>query len=117
MLDDRRQRHRERPGQLADRVLATPKPDEHGTPGGVGESTEDGVEPIRCIVNHKVKCERDFRACQARTRDLRARFAARPRWRSAPSVAEGSLLAVERRRALPSGEDRPEREVRPPDQI
>lgn len=71
MLDDRRQRHCERLGQLADRVLATPKPDEHGTPGGVGESAEDGIEPIRCIVNHTVKCERDFRVCQAPTRDRR----------------------------------------------
>jgi hypothetical protein len=29
---------------------------EHGTPRGIGERTEDSVEPGGRIVNHKVKC-------------------------------------------------------------
>jgi len=80
MLDDRRQRHCERLGQLADRVLATPKPDEHGTPGGVGESAEDGIEPIRCIVNHTVKYVRVFRVCQAGDATHTLALAGRPTW-------------------------------------
>ena len=58
MLDESRQRHAEWLGQLADRVVALPEPGEHGTPSGIGERTEDSVEPLARIVNHKVKCMR-----------------------------------------------------------
>jgi hypothetical protein len=58
MLDESRQRHAERLGQLADRAVAVPELGEHGTPSGIGERTEDRVEPLARIVNHKVKCAR-----------------------------------------------------------
>ena len=58
MLDESRQRHAERLGELADRAVAEPEPREHGTPSGIGERTEDRVEPLARIVNHKVKCIR-----------------------------------------------------------
>ncbi len=64
MLDDARQRHAERLGQFAHRALALAEPDQHGPARRVGERAEDGVEPARRIVNHKVKC------CAGISRDL-----------------------------------------------
>ena len=58
MLDESRQRHAERLGQLADRAVAVPELGEHGTPGGIGERAEDRVEPLARIVNHTVKYTR-----------------------------------------------------------
>jgi len=75
MLDEPRQRHIERLGQLADRALAVPEPSEHGAPRGIGERAEDCVEPRRRIVNHKVKYERTFYGCQA-TANRRGRWRA-----------------------------------------
>ena len=65
MLDDAGQRHADRRGQLADRALAVPEPDQDRAPRRIGERAEDGIEPARRIVNHKVKCAREFRASQA----------------------------------------------------
>ena len=55
MLHDRRQRHRKRPGQFADRqALAFAKPDDQGTAGRVGEGGESAVQIRRRTVNHAV---------------------------------------------------------------
>lgn len=56
MLDESRKRHAEWLGQLPDRAVAMPELGEHRTPRGIGERTEDSVEPGGRIVNHKVKC-------------------------------------------------------------
>jgi hypothetical protein len=53
VLADGRQRHGERAGELAHRGLAPRQPGDDGAAGGVGEGTEDGIEP-REIVNHMV---------------------------------------------------------------
>jgi len=65
MLDDAGQRHADRRGQLADRALALTEPDQDRAPRRIGERAEDGIEPARRIVNHKVKCARELRTCQA----------------------------------------------------
>jgi len=65
MLDDSRQRHADRRGELADRALAMPEPHQDSAPRRIGERAEDGIQPARGIVNHKVKCARELRTCQA----------------------------------------------------
>ena len=65
MLDDAGQRHADRRGQLADRALALPEPDQDRAPRRIGERAEHGIEPARRIVNHKVKCARELRTSQA----------------------------------------------------
>jgi hypothetical protein len=45
MLDEARQRHAERLGELADRALSAAEPRKHRAPRGVGERAEDCVEP------------------------------------------------------------------------
>ena len=69
MLDDSRQRHADRRGQLADRALAMPEPDQDRAPRRIGKRAEDGIEPARRIVNHKVKCARESRGSQAAVED------------------------------------------------
>jgi hypothetical protein len=44
MLDESRQRHAERLGQLTHRSSAVSELGEHGTTRGIGEGAEDGVE-------------------------------------------------------------------------
>jgi hypothetical protein len=44
MLDDSRQRHADRRGELADRALAVPEPYQYRAPRGIGERAEYGVE-------------------------------------------------------------------------
>jgi hypothetical protein len=53
VLADGRQRHGERAGELAHRGLAPGQPSDDGAAGGVGEGTEDSIEP-RVTVNHMV---------------------------------------------------------------
>lgn len=65
MLDDARQRHADRRGQLSDRALAMPQPEQDRAPRRIGERAEDRIEAARRIVNHKVKCARELRARQA----------------------------------------------------
>jgi len=65
MLDESRQRHAEWLGQLTHRALAVPELCEHGTPSGIGECAEDGVQPAARIVNHKVKYACGSAICQA----------------------------------------------------
>jgi hypothetical protein len=43
MLDDSRQRHADRGGQLSDRALAVPEPDQNRAPRRIGERAEDGI--------------------------------------------------------------------------
>ena len=43
MLDDSRQRHADRRGELADRTLAMPEPDQDRAPRRIGERAEDGI--------------------------------------------------------------------------
>ena len=71
MLDESRQRHRERLRELADRTFAALEPGEHGTARGIGEGAENRVEPAGRIVNHKVKCERQSKSCQVAERERR----------------------------------------------
>jgi hypothetical protein len=65
MLDESRQRHAEWLGQLTHRALAVPELREDGTPSGIGERAEDGVQPVGRIVNHKVKYVCESGSCQA----------------------------------------------------
>jgi hypothetical protein len=46
MLDEPRKRHAERLGQLAHRSFAVSELGEHGTPRGIGERAENGIEPV-----------------------------------------------------------------------
>lgn len=54
VLEDRRQRHGERPRELAHGGLGLREPDQDGPARRVGQSPERGVEPA-LIVNHQVK--------------------------------------------------------------
>ena len=47
MLDDARQRHADRRGELSDRALAVPQPEQDRAPRRIGERAEHGVEPAR----------------------------------------------------------------------
>jgi hypothetical protein len=42
-----------------------PEPHQDSAPRRIGERAEDGIQPARGIVNHKVKCARELRTCQA----------------------------------------------------
>lgn len=53
VLADGRQRHGERAGKLAHRGLAPGQPSDDGAAGGVGQGTEDSIEPQE-MVNHMV---------------------------------------------------------------
>ena len=64
MLDESRQRHRERLRELADRAVAVLEPGEHSTARRIGEGAENRIEPAGRIVNHAVKCERESKGCQ-----------------------------------------------------
>ena len=77
MLDDARQRHADRRGQLSDRALAVPQPEQDRAPRRIGERAEDRIEAARRIVNHKVKCARELRARQAGRRAEAERTMAR----------------------------------------
>ncbi len=58
VLHDGRQRHRERPGELAHReVLVLVEPGQQGAPRRVGQGSEGAVENSILIVNHRVKFE------------------------------------------------------------
>lgn len=53
VLADGRQRHGERAGELTHCGLAPGQPSDDGAAGGVGEGTEDSIEPQE-MVNHMV---------------------------------------------------------------
>jgi hypothetical protein len=56
MLHDRRQRHRERPGELAHRqAVLVVQPRDQRPPRRVGERREGAVEGL-LMLNHRVKC-------------------------------------------------------------
>jgi hypothetical protein len=92
MLDESRQRHRERLRELADRTFAALELREHSTARGIGEGTENGVEPAGRIVNHKVKCERQLNGCQAAGRERREALIRVPvsLWQRSGSIARGT---------------------------
>jgi hypothetical protein len=65
MLHDRRERHRERPGELAyGNVLVLVELREQSAPRGVGKRGEGAVERGILILNHVVKFRGDQRGCQ-----------------------------------------------------
>jgi hypothetical protein len=69
MLHDRRQRHGEGPGELADRnVLALVELRQQRAPRRVGKGGEGAVEGGVLILNHVVKCKGHAAPCQARLR-------------------------------------------------
>ncbi len=55
VLDDGGERHREGPGQLADRGRSPAEPLDHQAPAGVGQRLEHPVERIR-LVKHVLEC-------------------------------------------------------------
>jgi len=66
MFHDRRQRHRKRLRQLADReVRLLAQPRQQGAPGRIGERSERAVERGVLILNHTVNYMIDRRRCQA----------------------------------------------------
>jgi hypothetical protein len=65
MLHDRRERHRERPGELADRnVLALIELRQQGAARRVGKRGKGAVERHLLILNHVVKCRDARPRCQ-----------------------------------------------------
>jgi hypothetical protein len=69
MLHDRRERHRERPGELAyGNVLVLVELREQSAPRGVGKGGEGAVERGVLILNHVVKCRGARLGCQSRSR-------------------------------------------------
>ena len=54
VLGDRGQRHRKRLGQFRDHRFAARQACQDRAPGGIGQSTEGGVQGRRRIVNHMV---------------------------------------------------------------
>ena len=77
MLDDRRQRYRERRGDLAHRHCVTPRQAvEDRSPRRIGERPKSAIECTVTIVNHMVKYPRDarlvkLRACASHTIEVR----------------------------------------------
>ena len=77
MLDDRRQRYRERRGDLAHRHCVTPRQAvEDRSPRRIGERPKGAIECTVPIVNHMVKYPRDarlvkLRACASHTIEVR----------------------------------------------
>ena len=64
MLDKTRQRHPERLGQLADRMLAVAELRQHGAPRRIGERAEYGVETAGCYSEPLVHFMRAAQGCQ-----------------------------------------------------
>jgi len=106
MLDDRRQRYRERRGDLAHRHCVTPRQAvEDRSPRRIGERPKSAIECTVTIVNHMVKYPRDarlvkLRTCASHTIEVRVRRNARqslallPRTRAAKAALRVlSLLA------------------------
>ena len=65
MLDKTRERHPERLGQRADRMLAVAELRQHGAPRRIGERAEYGIETGGVIVNHLVHFTRKIFRRQA----------------------------------------------------
>lgn len=53
VLAHRGEGHRERGGELADRVIPDPEPAQEAAAGGIGEGAEDRIE-VGLLVNHMV---------------------------------------------------------------
>ena len=53
LLDDRGERHGERPAELADRRRALAEPLHHGAPAGVRERLEDPVELVKHVLEYR----------------------------------------------------------------
>jgi len=73
MFRDSVQRHRERPRNFGDGGRLPRHPSQNGTPGGVGDRREDGVQ-VSLIFNHPVEYPTWRNICQVgcvrRVRDL-----------------------------------------------
>ena len=98
MLDEARQRHSERLGQLAHGVFAALESSQHRAPRRVGERAEDGIEAGRLIVNHMVHYMRSDDCCQQAPRE------------SGRGVV-GSLAGVDNHGAAPRGAAEPREET------
>jgi hypothetical protein len=71
MLHDRRQRHRKRLGEQADRqIFFLAQLGKQGAPGWIGKCREDAIEVGFLIVNHLVKYKSIVAAVKTRPRDL-----------------------------------------------
>jgi hypothetical protein len=54
MLDDRRQRHGQRPGELADRSRPAAQPVDHQPPSGIGEGLKEKIDlPVSGLASLK----------------------------------------------------------------
>ena len=110
MLDDRRQRYRERRGDLAHRHCVTPRQAvEDRSPRRIGERPKSAIECTVTIVNHMVKYPRDarlvkLRACASHTIEVRVSrnvcqsLALLPRTRAAKAALRVAIPSCAARR-------------------